>query len=147
MFLEFHQLDPKKVGQFGRLEIPEEAVLVGEAKYIAYRSNKWSGKGENYIHDHEGGVKTYRPDSRAGRVVDVPEAVRSVQTLVRLGHCLGFGYTNEEGQLVEAKIKTPTPELYCAPNGSVLFVIQNKSSIKAMMWGGNLDVTWRGIVG
>lgn len=144
-FFEFHQLEPTKAGQFSGLRIPNRIAKAGSASWVAYASNKWSGKRTNYIHDHEAGVKTCRPDIK-GDLLDIPSSLRNTKTLVKLGDCLGFGYNDGEGD-VEAKVSKPYPELYCTPDGSVLLVIQNKRKLIAIIWGGLLDVKARGIVG
>ena len=159
MFWEFHQLEPTKI-YYGtapagwknnppapaiNLKIPKTLKCAGEALWVGYASTKWTGKRVNYIHDHEGGVNCYRPDSGEYKE-EVPYAATKAKTVVRLGECLGFGY-DDNGKEVIGKVKKPYPELYCTPDGSVLLVIENKSKIIAMMWGGNLNVTSRGIVG
>lgn len=146
----FHQLEPEQIGQFAPgLQIPRHIYYVGEALWVTYRSDKWYGnKSYNYIHEHNHGVGCYRPDAVCdGARVAVPVAIRSVQTLVRLGDCLGFAYRDQDSGSTEAKVKHPYPELYCTPDGHALLVIAGKSKLFAMCWGGNLGVFARGIVG
>lgn len=143
-YFEFHQLNATKIGVFVGLKIPNKLSRAGDSKWIAYRSSKWSGKPANYIHDHSHGAHTYKPG--AGNMYDVPYAATRAKTLVRLGHCLGFEYEDSKGP-VEAVVRAPYPELYCTPDGSVLLVIEDKRKLLAMIWGGSLDVTKRGIVG
>lgn len=145
-FYEFHQLEPTKTGEFHRnFKIPYTIKCAGDALWIAYASKKWSGKRANYIHDHEYGVMLYRPDEGEYNVA-TPEKVRKAKTLVKLGECLGFGYKCN-GEEIEGKTKSPYPELYCTCDGSVLLVIEDKSKLIAMLWGGHLDVKSQGIVG
>lgn len=142
-YLEFHDLEPKAIATFGRnLKIPKTMRKVGDAEWIAYASNKWTGKKENYIHDHSYGVHIYVP----GDGYAVPAYIRECKTLVRLGNCLGYDTKpfNDHGSAVE---KSHYPSLYCVPSGRALLVIEGRSKLIAMMWGGNLDVTARGIVG
>lgn len=152
-YLEFHQQEPRKVGQFHRdLKIPETATLVGDAVNVLYRSDKlnpttledegWI----DYIHDHEGGVKVYRCDEPDGIRTRVPSKFRGATELTWLGDCLGFAFRDFDGKEVEAKGEAPLPELYTVPSGRCLLVIQGKRKILAMIWGGRLGVEARGIV-
>ena len=147
MFWEFHQLEPVKAGEFNRgFKIPSEIACVGDGLWITYASTKWTGKRENYIHDHEQGVKYYRPDVKENKRSTIITAHKA-KTLVRLGDCLGFSYKDKDGKEVEASVKRPYPELYCTPDGSVLLVIEGKRKLLAMAWGGHLDVKQKGICG
>lgn len=147
-YLEFHQLEPKHVGQIS-ITIPDQAWKVGKATHVAYRSDKWEGKNHDYWHDHDGGCSTYRldDDSYDGRICKVPGWLSSTSTIVLLGECLGFSYTDFEGVEIEGKTSKPYPELYCTPNGKALLVVTHKRTIHVMVWGGSLSVTERGIVG
>ncbi len=151
----FHQQDPRKVGDFHRdLVIPREAVCVGSAINVLYRSDKLNpttGEDEgwiDYIHDHGAGVKVYRTDRDAdGEIVTVPAALRRPTQLYWLGDCLGFAYKDlETGKKVDAKSTRPLPELYATPSGRGLLVIQGKRRLLAMICGGRLGVEPRGIV-
>lgn len=142
----FHQLEPYKIDTFDkRFKIPSRLVCVGEANFMTYRSKKWEGKPNEYWHDHEAGVHVYRSGST--EKVSVPEFIRTTKTLVRLGNCLGFGYTAPDGSIVEARIKSPEPDLFCTPCGKALLVIEAQHLLHAVLWGGQLNITARGIVG
>lgn len=144
-FLEFHALEPKHFGPLPGFRMPKSIQRVGEARWIAYRSTKWEGKPHDYIHDHEGKVHTHRPDTNEGREVAIPQWLQRTETLVRLGACLGFAYV-ADGEEVEAKVQRPLPFLYCTPCGHALLILVG-GSLQALIWGGGLDVTERGIVG
>lgn len=143
-FLKFHQLDPREVGTFSpAMRIPERVGCGGKMEWIAYRSTKWENRSHNYIHEHGGGVHIYG----GGGTLRTPQFICKVQTLVRLGHCLELGFCNEEGESVEMKTTRPQPELYCIPSGKALLIVDGKRRIEALIWGGGLHVTERGIVG
>lgn len=144
---EFHDLDHETVGKFRVSSMPKTVTVVGDMTWVLYASTKWTGKRENYIHDHEAGVKCGRTDSDAeGKTVKVPKWIQETKTLVFLGDCLGFAYEDDEGEEIEAATKRPYPGLYCTPDGKCLVVVENKSRVAAVIWGGWLDVEDRGIV-
>ena len=153
-YREFHQLSPRRIGEFrDDFIIPRTAVLAGPAHHVMYRSDKLNpstGEDEgvlDYIHDHDSGVHVYRTDADCvGEVCAVPPWLQRAQSLVLLGQCLGFEYLSPDG-IVTAVVEPPLPELYTITSGRALLVIQNKRSIKAIMWGGKLGVEARGIVG
>ena len=155
---EFHRHKPKRVGEFSsQLEIPHELVRGGPSKWVAYRSDKVDPetlrrphKPVNYIHEHDAGVTTYvwsvqEFPIRNARRVPVPERFRKPAALVRLGTCLGFCF-DADGVEIEADNR-PSPELYCTPDGKCLVMIQRKTKVIAMTWGGALGVFARGIDG
>ena len=153
-YVQFHQHEPKKVGQFSKdLVIPEIITCVGQAKDVLYRSDKLNpstGEDEgwiDYIHKHSSGVYCYLTEKGApGELAHVPHWIQDARELVWLGQCLGFSFTDHDGEPHEAKGTNPLPELYCTPSGKALLVIQGKRRILAMMWGGKLTVEPRGIV-
>lgn len=144
-YLEFHKLDPKRTGQLKGLYIPGGMNYVGAALFTAYRSDKWENEAHNYWHDHESGVRVYRSDTD-GIDTDVPAWLRQTTTLVRLGTCLGIGYMTKDS-VVEMRPGRSRPDLFCTPNGRALLIVDHRPQIVAMLWGGHLDVTGRGIVG
>ena len=156
-YIDFHQYEPRNIGEFPKsFFIPPEIVCVGTAQHVMYRSGKKDPetlikpkKPLNYIHEHKAGVKLYRADKNAeGAYKKVPGWIQETQALALLGECLGFCYEDYEGNEVEAEMRTPRPELYAVPpHGKALIVIQNKRKVLAMMWGGQLVVEARGIVG
>jgi hypothetical protein len=56
LFEEFHERKPKKTKTIEAIDA-SELVQLGDALEIGYRSNKWTGKKENYLHSFGKGVK------------------------------------------------------------------------------------------
>lgn len=153
---EFWSLPPRSIGEFpSRFKIPRHAALIGSAVHILYRSDKLNpGTGEDegeieYIHEHKAGVNFYFVDEE-GPQKKVPTFLADAEVLILLGDCLGFAW-KEGSEIFEEK--TPRGlELYTVPSGKGLLVINaggqwGKQRVRAMIWGGKLAVTWRGIVG
>jgi len=155
LFQTFHQFDPIKVGDFPRdFYIPRKAIHIGEAKVMLYSSDKLNpetGEDEgtiHYFHDHEGGVKLCVTDEdQDGELVSVPKRIYETQALVRLGDCEGFEFEDLDGKSRKAKVSGRKPEWYAVPSGKALLVVQDKRSVLAILWGGKLNVEWRGVVG
>jgi hypothetical protein len=167
-YIQFHQHEPRKVGSFASsLVIPDQALWIGDAISVLYRSDKLNpetGQDEgwiDYIHGDPKGrgaermtARVYRCDRRgrgsssddAGELATVPAWLRGAKELTWLGDCLGFSYTDLDGKKREAKGSGVLPELYTTPSGKALLVIQSKRSLLAMFWGGRLGVEPRGIV-
>jgi hypothetical protein len=154
----FHQFEPDKVGEFRRgFQIPREAFYVGEAKTMYYASDKLNpttGEDEGWIqyyHPHEGGVRMYLADDPGhgihGQWRKIPKWIWGVDALTRLGDCEGFDYEDFDGQLRKLEGVDPLPEWYAIPSGKALLVVQSKSKVLAVLWGGSLNVEWRGVVG
>jgi hypothetical protein len=125
---------------------------MGPALYVLYRSAKLDPltyakpkKPIDYIHKHKAGVKVYRVDTDDGPERVVPQYIHSPTALVLLGKCLGFGYTDYDGDDVDAECKGP--ELFSIPSGKALLVIEKRRKVVALIWGGKLRVEPRGIVG
>jgi hypothetical protein len=145
---EFHAYEPKKIGDFkSGFKIPERVEILGEAVHVLYKSDKWGDKGTDYIHKHEGRVKVGEPARRNQLGTKVPQRLQRSKTLVKLGECLGFCFTNGDDEEIEAKATRPYPELYTTPDGRGLFVVQDKRKCLAVIWGGDLGVEAAGIVG
>ena len=155
-YIEFHQLEPKKIGSFHRdLVIPDVALCVGDAVHVLYKSDKLNpetGEDEgwiNYIHEHKRGVKVYRCDRYSldarGDERAVPAWLRNTTELVALGLCNGLAFRDEDGEH-DVKATKPYPELYTTPSGKALLVIQGKRRLVALVWGGKLGVEPRGII-
>lgn len=157
LFETFHQFDPEDVGSFRKgFKIPKQAWYVGEAKTMYYTSDKLnpiSGEDEgwiSYYHPHEGNVRLYvseAPDEEIGELRNIPKWIHDTKALTRLGDCEGFDFIDLEGNEREAKATKPYPEWYAIPSGKALLVIQSKRDVLAIIWGGDLDVEWRGVVG
>lgn len=154
LYEDFHRFEPKEIGYFkDGLCIPSHVYLQGPAINVMYRSDKIDPatlkkprKPVDYIHEHEDGVHTYLVDGD-GKRTEVPRWLVDCDTLVLMGGCLGFSFRDPNGDEVEAECKKPLPELYSTPNGKALLVIEKKSTIVAITWGGRLGVEPRGIVG
>jgi hypothetical protein len=154
LYEAFHRHPPRKIGEFApSFVIPHRVFKQGKAIDVLYRSNKVDPetlktprRPVDYIHEHDPGVFTYLAEGD-GTSVATPHWVRDADALVLLGKCLGFKFTGPDGELVEAQGKNPLPELYATTNGKALLVIDDKCSLIAVMWGGELGVEPRGIVG
>lgn len=145
-YVEFNDADPKTTGPLSLRQLPEAVYYVGKMKWTAYASKKWEGKSNNYVHDHDDGVKLYMTKASAGvRAVHLPEWLVRVKTFVKLGRCIGLGFIDPAGVEAESQGDGGS-ELYCTPNGRALLVIQDKRRLEAIIWGGKLDVQARGIV-
>jgi hypothetical protein len=155
LYETFHQFEPTEVGAFAHgFKIPHEANHVGEAKTMYYSSDKLNpetGEDEGwirYFHENDGDVRLCVMDSyRAGDRRKIPKWIRESQALVLLGECDGFDYEDFDGNIVEAKATGQKPEWYCVPSGKALLVIQDRRRVLAVLWGGDLHVEWRGVVG
>jgi hypothetical protein len=155
LYEEFHKFKPRQTGEFpASFEIPQHGFKVGTAKHVMYRSDKLHplthiDEGEiDYIHEHHAGVKVVRFDARArdGVAVKIPKWIWNTSALVKLGKCLGFQYKDAYGDEVDAEATEPLPSLYATPNGKALLVIQGRSKLIAVIYGGKLGVEPRGIV-
>jgi hypothetical protein len=156
-YIEFHRYEPKKVGSFpAAFRIPEQMHLAGRARWVTYSSTKVDPEtlkkprnAISYIHEHDAGVNAYLPSAADadGGVVDVPGRFLNIEALTRLGVCLGFCFEDANGEKCEAEGSSPMPDLYTTPDGKCLLVIQSRSKVLAMMWGGGLGVFARGIDG
>lgn len=152
-YVEFHQFEPTDIGEFSdSFSIPTKARYAGEALFVLYRSGKKDPltlmtpiDPRDYIHEHEDGVKLYRLDRVSPS--RVPNWIHEATALTLLGKCLGFAYTDKDGEEIEARGTDPLPELYCIPSGKALLVVEDKSRVVALLWGGKLRVESRGIVG
>lgn len=149
-FGEFHQLSPKKVGSFGNsFKIPTTAYCVGEATCTYYRSKKWDNVMHEYYHDHEGGVKVYSslPVEKYNCIKTFVPKYCQVSTLIKLGDNIGLDFIDLDNEERQLKITKPFPELYCNPTGNCLYIVDEKTVLVALLWGGHLSVQKRGIVG
>lgn len=150
-FEEFHRYEPHKIFS-AKTPMPTRVRELGASLFVLYESKKNDPDtglpvkdAIRYIHEHDSaGVATYTPVSSGG--VEVPAWIRETTSVVRLGKCLGYAWTDDKGKERETKIR-PTPELYTTPCGRALLVIQDRREVIAMVWGGALGVESRGIVG
>jgi len=153
---DFHAWEPREIGEMN-LVIPTTVCVVGEMVQTLYRSDKWENKSSDYFHDHDPGVMIGRTDA-AARVanpgcqtgVRLPHWITDAKAVYMLGRCLGYSYTQPDGEPIEAKVGRPLPELYAVPNRKALLVIDtagDTAECLAVIWGGNLIVKDVGIVG
>jgi hypothetical protein len=78
--------------------------------------------------------------------VKVPLAIRNATTLTQIGlRALGFAF-EYDGDEHEAKVPAGT-EWFWSQTARALYLIQKKRQLIAVVWGGNLNVEPRGIVG
>lgn len=156
MFARFHTRDWRAEGTFHpSMVIPGELRCLGDVLNTDYQSDKLHpGTGEDegwidYTHKHDGGVKIYAPvGARHPGDVDVvrtPAAVARVDQMTWLGKYLGGSY-RAGGRVLEVRGTEPLPELFAAPSGKALYVVQGKRSLLFVIWGGRLAVEHRGIV-
>ena len=157
---EFHRFEPHDLQWApATFRIPSIMYRCGSSLWVAYRSNKIDPatlrrpRGTvDYIHDHDAGVVTYvaHPLDQDAEGVEVPRRYQDVESVTRLGDCLGFSFKGPDGE-EEATTRRPMPELYTVPDGRCLLVIerrrQGRPVVAAMMWGGALGVFARGIDG
>lgn len=148
LYAAFHQLDYKKIVQFPNLVIPAKAYHSGQATWTYYESKKWEGTTHGYKHEHESGVKIAWTDQSedADKLINVPEFIRKTKTLVRLGAYIGGEYEDFDGDIIDVDVSKPYPDLFSIPDGTALLII-DAQGVVAIIWGGNLNVTARGIVG
>jgi hypothetical protein len=142
----FTAFEPRRVGTFEGLVIPETINVVGWGRSILYRSDKWEKKFHHYIHEFGKNVNVGLVGER-GRKVRVPH-IFSVGTLYKLGTCQGIGLSSgdDEGDVQYTK---PYPELYGTPNHRGLLVIdvaEDRARLIALIWGGNMEIKGVGIV-
>ena len=140
-YLEFHLREPSSVDQLN-VALPASVKRAGQATHTAYRSKKWDGVPHDYWHDHEGGVAVYVP----GQGTSVPGWIRNTKTLVRLGSCLEVAFDDPAGGKPFRVPGSGGAGLYCTPDGHAL-VVASRSNVLAILWGGYLGITKRGIVG
>lgn len=142
----FTAFEPRKVGIFEGLVIPETISVVGDAEFILYRSDKWERKHNNYIHEFGKSVRVGLVGER-GAKTRVPSIFR-VESLYKLGDCPGLGLV-DGGEQGEVKYTRPYPELYGTPNNRGLLIIDvagDRAKLLALIWGGKMEIKGVGIV-
>ena len=145
-FEGFHSRAAKNVTAFpASVKIPSEISVEGPCIWVTYRSDKW-GKGTyEYIHEIDSYPKVkLGVVGGEGPIRRVPQRIQNVTTLSRIGACIGWAFADGDEEL-EAKVSGC--EWFWAPAGKALIAIQNKRKVIAIIWGGELDVEDRGIVG
>jgi hypothetical protein len=147
-FKKFHDFDPPPATITPGLNIPKRVCFVGEALKVMYRSNKWKQGTYNYEHDHDGGVKVCRP-ARSGERADtaVPQEFQTA-AVSRIGNFLGLIYRLPNGDEIEHGPERGDMLYQAATNRgrTALFVVNSKTRIDCVIFGGWLNVEARGIV-
>jgi len=150
VFEDFHSFDHRNVGAFdSRMRIPAAVWVSGPCKYVTYKSDKWNEGMHEYIHTVTSfprvkmGLSVQRPGSQR---IAVPKKIQEVEALTFIGRCTGYSYVDGDGEPVEATTSAQH-EWYWSPSARALFVVQSKRTVKAVVWGGSLNVEPRGIVG
>jgi hypothetical protein len=142
-FKEFHQMEPKKVGPLSNFKMPTSLVCAGTMTWIYYSSTKW-GKGRyDYKHEHESGVKLYVNDNIEGSQHATPQWICKLDTIWKLGACIGYEFIDKDNTKVSATCRGCT--LWAAPNGKALLILDG-NKVHAIIYGGKLGVEARGIV-
>jgi len=120
-FREFHDQAPHRLIPIS-FAMPAHLEMLEPLRQLIYRSSKWDTI-SLYEHTFTSNVGTYKgaPNGKT----EAPEWLRSTKSLVRLGDVDG------------------TP-LYCTPYGRAL-IIGTKNPL--ILFGGDLQVTTRGIIG
>jgi hypothetical protein len=143
LYKEFNAREPDFVTAVGDLRLPDRLGLIGRARQILYRSNKWRTDGKEcfYIHPYESDVKCYVP-WRAG-LAEV--AVRAwPRELVQLGHCVDVEVETTDSAV--AYLTPPESTLLCAtPDGRSLALLHLGHGIVGALTGGRQRITDRGI--
>jgi hypothetical protein len=68
VYRTFHDFAPRKKKYLKKIDT-SHLVQLGQAKAVGYRSNKWTGKYENYMHDHGKSVKLYWAPASSALVI------------------------------------------------------------------------------
>jgi hypothetical protein len=149
---DFNDRDLRGRGRFTRtIAIPAELPLGGPVTWLTYRSDKWNDGTHEYIHKitSQPHVRVAIP-GHPGTPVRIPQKIRDAVTLSQIGmRALGFAYKDpsQGDEEVEAKIRGGKAAWYWSPTAKALYLIENRSKLLAVIWGGKLDVEPRGIVG
>lgn len=152
-YREFNSFDPKELVYVDGSPIPKRLRKLGVSEQITYDSMKVipdngvrPRKKQGYFHDHETPKpNTYEPDPNGD--VETPDFIAECDALALIGDFINFKFTDADGNLVTGKASRPAPQIYCTPNGRALLVIQSKKTVLAIIYGGDLTVESRGIVG
>jgi hypothetical protein len=147
-FEGFNEYPSKGASKFAReIVIPDRMPSPGPCRWVTYRSDKWNNGTHDYIHT----ITSYPrvKCAMAGENYDtikVPAKVRNATTVTQIGlRALGFAFEYDDDEY-EAKVPAGT-EWFWSQTARALYLIQNKRKLIAVIWGGNLNVEPRGIVG
>lgn len=151
VFEGFHAYDMTHADEFKReITIAERMPYLGKCVWLTYRSDKWGDGTHDYIHTIESypKVKIAVPnDPEYTKTIAIPKRVREAVTVSLIGlRADGFGFTDHDGHDQEAKFPRSS-QWFWSPTGKALYCVQSKRTLLAVIWGGDLDVKPRGIVG
>jgi hypothetical protein len=143
LYKTFNAREPDFVTALPDVPLPAQLALLGAAKKILYRSDKWrsDGRASLYVHPYESDVKCYVPWQEG---LD-PIAVRAWPgELVQLGHCVELEIETEGEQRIYVQPRDGT--LLCAtPDGRTLVLLHLRLGIVGALSGGRQRVTDRGV--
>lgn len=147
-FEGFNEYEAKGAYRFAKeIVVPDRIPIAGPCKWVTYKSDKWNDGTHDYIHT----ITSY-PRVKCGLLgydyptKIVPAKVRDVTTVTQIGlRALGFAF-ERDGEEFEAKLPTGT-EWFWSQTGRSLYLIQKKRKLVAVIWGGELNIEPRGIVG
>lgn len=148
LFEDFHSFEMRGSGRFRKeIRIPDRVPVIGPCKYVTYRSDKWNDGTHEYIHK----ITSFPRVKMAVIGADapdraVPKRVCDAVTVSLIGGALGFAAELPDGDEVEGTFPAKT-EWYWSPTGKALYAINNKTRLLAVVWGGDLEVEPRGIIG
>lgn len=152
LFQGFHQYDVSHAAQFpASVKIPNEVYYGGPVTYMTYRSDKWNDGTHDYIHKIEsyprvavGFVKA--PQIEARSIRRVPARICDNWTVVETRKkAIGFGYRDNDGH--EQHVELSNCIWFWHPRGRAFLLIRGRRELVAIIWGGKLAYTPRGIVG
>jgi len=150
VFEGFHEYDARHLSKFAAgLVIPRLVYVVGRLVSVSYRSDKWQKGTFDYIHTIKSFPKVvvaFLGREGSERPRQLPQKIRDGnQVLVRIGRCLDAVYEDESG---EVKLTFPADtDWFFSPSGRALYAIAAKRKLQCVIWGGDLNVEDRGIVG
>jgi hypothetical protein len=143
LYKTFNAREPDFVTALSDLTLPDRLALLGTAKQILYRSDKWrsDGKASSYVHPYESDVKCYVPWQEGV----VPVTVRAWPgELVQLGHCIELEIETPDKQRLFVRPQDGT--LLCAtPDGRTLVLLHLQFGLVGALTGGRQRVTDRGV--
>ena len=132
----FHAREPRQIREV-TLEIPDRWELAGQAAWVCYRSDKWTGDFVDYKHDHERPYpKSYVPKSRGDHTL--PAKFKKFSGLAILGDCIEWAALNEAGgEMVERFARQNSPVLATIASGKALFLLNHTCTrVLAVCYGG-----------
>lgn len=143
LYKEFNAREADFVTAIEGVALPARLGLLGTAKKILYRSDKWRSdrKETFYIHPYESAVQCYVPWRKGLAATEVRAWPRE---LVQLGHCVDLEIERKAGDTIY--FTPPEGTLLCAtPDGRSLVLLNPGSGVLGALTGGRQRITDRGI--